>query len=144
MSASNIASALVITLSSASRFGPPSVGLDYGVLETTNSSGVVVSWAGLAAQQDQFTGPPDEGRAWTFLLDTFSKDTGNTKAALSRTLACIDDVLGALSDDPTLQGTVERILEIRGTRDVDRGYEVTGGGIWLRMLIEVDVQEWLS
>lgn len=142
MSASAIADALVTTLSSASRFGPKSAALDYGVLETTNASAVVISWVGLKAQQDQFGDKPDSGRLWTMLLDTFSKDTGNSKAVLSRTLACVDDVLGALSDDPTLQGTVNRITEIRGDRDIDRGYETAGGGTWLRMAIEVDVEEW--
>lgn len=142
MSASTIAAALVTTLSSASRFGSKSVGTDYGVMETTNASCVIVSWMNVEATQDQFGDAPDSGREWTFLLDTFSKDTGNTKAVLNRTLNCIDDVLGAISDDPTLQGTVERVRAIRGSRDIDRGYETPGGLTWLRMLIEVDVQEW--
>ncbi len=143
MSASTIASALCITLSSASRFGPKSVGLDYGVLETTTASCCVVSWVGLTAMPTQFTEQPDAARTWTMLLDTFSKDTGNIKAVLARTLSCVDDVLGALHDDPTLQGTVEEVTQIRGSRDIDRGYETAGGGTWLRMPIEVDVTEWI-
>jgi len=141
LSASNIASALVVTLSSASRFGPKSVGLDYGTLETANASGVIVSWATVEADQGQFGNRVDSDREWTFLLDTFSKDTGNVKSVLARTLACVDDVLGAISDDPTLQGTVERVSAIRGRRNIDLAYEA-GGFIWLRMPIEVDVVEW--
>lgn len=142
MSASAIASALVETLSSTSRFGPKSVGLDYGVMETTNASCVVVSWTGIEAVQDQFGYTVDSERGWTFMLDMFSKDTGNTKVALSRTLNCVDDLLGALKDDPTIQGTVQRIQAIRGSREIDRGYEVPGGGTWLRMPVELDVLEW--
>jgi len=117
------------------------VGLDYGVLETANASGVIVSWATVEAVQGQFGDRVESDREWTFLLDTFSKDTGNVKSVLARTLACIDDVLGAIGDDPTLQGTVERVSAIRGRRNVDLAYEA-GGFTWLRMPIEVDVVEW--
>jgi hypothetical protein len=142
MSASAIIDGLITALTASSAFGSENAGYHYGVLESTSGSCAVVSWINLTQTEETFANVTNE-RDWTFSVELYAKDTGNPVAVMSRLSSCIDTFLGVLEDDRTLQGTVERITEVRGTRPLPPdGFIDAGGATWAQMLCEVDAVEW--
>ena len=137
--ASAVCDALITMLSATSVFGASAVGLTYKVLETASgSAAVVVSLTGFNSISISFGG--DKERSWIFGTKLYVKDTGNPNTALARVGKCVDATLACLESDDTLQGTVDTILAIRGSRDPDR-LEETGGAIWLPVEVGIEVRE---
>lgn len=141
MSASAIADGIVTMLTATSAFGTNGAATHYRVLESQSASCCVVSWRGLRMIPHTFGDPPDTERIWTFLIETFSKDTGNPLDVLSRTKSCISAVADVMAGDDTIQGTAENMPEMRAEKLPRLGL-VIGGATWIPMDVEVDIREW--
>lgn len=91
---------------------------------------------------DQF-GYVTSERAWTITLDAFVKDTGDPFAVGTKRITCIDTILNVIEADDTIQGTVNRVTQIRGSRELpDDDAFTVGGFTWRRQRIDVDLVEW--
>ena len=139
MSASNVIQGLIDSLSAASALGACNISSDYQVMERASGCCAIVSWMGLNATETAFGGQEDYD--WTFLVEGFVKDTGNINRTMTNTILFIDVVASALSNDRTIQGTVDKINAIRASRVP--GVALQSQSItYLPINIEIDVTEY--
>jgi len=143
MSASNIADSLVTALSAASAFGTGNVSTNYAVLNSTSGSCAVITFSEFEIHQGVFGGGNGE-IIWTFVVEAFAKDLGDAFSTRNRTFSTVDTVINVLKTDPTVQGSVEDLVAIRGGKAIlgeDKILE-SGETGWIYMPIEVDLKEW--
>lgn len=129
-------SAFVTNLGATSVLGS-NVNTNYKVLESSSACCLVVS--GLSKQESSITtfgGVRDE--KITFMLEGFLKDTGNPNIMIPNVGSFSDLVVTSLESDPTLQGTVDYINDIRAERTVGEAFSV-GGHTWFKVDFNVDV-----
>jgi hypothetical protein len=141
-SASTIADAFVTTLQAASAFGSSGADTDFAVLERSSGSCVVVEVGDVRGIPEAFGNPSPKEYSWTFRFLVYSKDLGNAHQTRRRVLACWDTFLNAISNDDTVLGTVDRIIEIRGSKsEPPEDMVEMGSTTFIQSTFEVDVEK---
>jgi hypothetical protein len=141
MSASTIIDSLCEMLNAASAFGG-NAAKHFGVLESSSGSCCVIQYMSINDTEETF-GTHLTGANWTFSVKGYSKDLGNPEQTLDRVIGITDTFLAVIRADRTLQGTVNRINQIRGSRELPpNGAVEAGGATWLEVPFEIDCLEW--
>lgn len=141
-SASTISAAFVTTLSAASAFGSGGCDTDFSVLERNSGSCVVVEFASFRSVAESFGNPSAKNNTWTFRFLVYSKDMGNPKETRRRVVNCVDAFLDAIGNDDTLLGTVDHILEVRGSKaEPPEDMVEAGNATFVQITMEVDTEK---
>ena len=135
----SVVNALVTNLSAASAVGSGRVGKDYSIIETSQYPVSVVGWLHTRSLPATFGGGGRD-KYWTFVVETFIKDTGSSSAIMDYFLTMSNSIMDSIENDPTLQGTVDQINEIRASRELGEAF-LTGGATLYPFVVELDVYE---
>jgi len=141
MSASSILTAIVNQLSGSAFFGTPNVAQDYGVLEIVDASAVVVEMQGVSWNEDVFSLLSEA--TWTVSIKGYSKDTGDPKQVMLRTITIMDTVASCIRSDSTFGGAVTRTRSLNLSRSLPPGgFVIAGGATWQESPFTMQVEEW--
>lgn len=137
--ASAINDAFLTTLSAGSVLGNGQVSNDYGVMESTSACCCVVSWTNY--RNEAMTFGNNRKPTWQFLLELKIKDQSDPAALNRNAIAAISNIITALQNDDTLQGTARGIGAVEATKD-NTVVEEVNGMAWRPINITVEVQDW--
>lgn len=141
-SASTIADAFITTLSAASAFGLSGADTDFAVMERSSGSCVVVEVGSVTSQAEAFGNPSPKVNRWTYRFLVYSKDQGNPHQTRKRVLSCWDTFMNAIANDDTLLGTVDHIIEVRGSKsEPPEDMVEMGNATFIQSTFEVDVEK---
>ena len=136
----NVVNALVTNLSAASVLGSAAVGKDYSILERSQGPcAVVFGMSEMISLPLSFGG--ERERRWTYLVQMFIKDTGSASAVMDVHHTHTPLIVRSLETDQTLQGTVQRVDQIRASRTPGEALQV-GAVTVFPIDVEVDVIDW--